>query len=339
MNWAESAVSGAKFVRVWRGDGGRVVRTGSLPPGVDADVRAFIRDRAAFAWANAPESDGTGIDVAGIDAFLAARGLPVTPSVIMRRPAGAAYRAALGGRGYIFPALDSVLDQGSRLHLGVYVREIGMTLSLRLADPGTEPFLHAHLVHEKAHATVFPAEWLAELTGTRDTPGGRVNDWGVRMPRGGFAVLTAAGTSTGEFFEEGFAELTAAEYTRDVLDMPAGLWPDGKPMPARVATGPVPPQLAALPPGYVWQDQREQPYWSSAAFAAAGTELLIRARPPLREALIRARTESSGLRDVARLVSEVHPHLYERLRRAPYSSEGFAAALDDIRAATSAGSL
>jgi hypothetical protein len=59
----------------------------------------------------------------------------------------------------------------------------------------------------------------------------------------------------------------------------------------------------------------------------------VQTRPALREALIRARSEISGLRDVARLIDSVAPGLYRRIRQAPYSKEGFGAALD-VRAAT-----
>lgn len=332
MNQAESEARGARFIRVWRGADGRVTRTGELPPDAEADLRAWVRGRAAFAQANAPESDDTGIDVAGIDAFLAAKGLPGAPSVIMKRSAASAYRDVLADRGYTFFVLDTMLEWDRYHRLGAYFREIGMTLSLRAAGPVADAYMHPHLVHEKAHASSLPAEFAVELAGTRPAPGGGgARSWGVHMPRGGHAVLTTPGTSAGEFLEEGFAELMAAEYTRNLLGMPGGLWPEGRPLPAEIDGEPVPPQLATLPAGYVWQSENELPIWASAAFAAAGVELLIQARPSLYEALIRARSEVSGLRDAARLVGEVHPGLYRRLRRAPYSNEGFAAALDDVR--------
>jgi hypothetical protein len=206
-----------------------------------------------------------------------------------------------------------------------------MTLSLRAY--GNDAFMHAHLVHEKAHAFTLPAQFTAELTDLRAGPDGPVNAWDVHMPRGGHILQPDPDHAAGEYIEEGFAELMAAEYARDILGGD-GLWPEGRPMPPEIDGDPVPPQLATLPAGYVWQGENGLPICSSTSFADAGIELLVQARPALREALIRARSEISGLRDVARLIDSVAPGLYRRIRQAPYSNEGFGAALDDVRAVT-----
>jgi hypothetical protein len=88
-------------------------------------------------------------------------------------------------------------------------------------------------------------------------------------------------------------------------------------------------------PGRAWNTPRLEVSAPRPVHAGiAGIELLVQARPALREALIRARSEISGLRDVARLIDSVAPGLYRRIRQAPYSNEGFGAALDDVRAAT-----
>lgn len=321
-----------RLVRIWRDSDGRVVGAEDPDPGLAADCRRFLRDREAFARAAAPVSDDDGIDIAGIDAWLTGKGLPVPPAVIMRLDAATAYREALAGAGYTFASFDAVLGL-THDHLqisGAYLHEIGMVLSRRIKD--LHGYMHAHLVHEKAHAFTLPVIMTVESVGHHIGPDGHlIDDWDMQLPRVGLTMPTS-GPQLGNFFEEGFATLMAAEYTRDALGLPDELWPDQMPLPTGMDGCSVPPLLATLPAGYVWKSTTPGvPVWSATAFAAAGIELLAQARPALYEALIRARRHVQGLRDVARIVEEIHPGLYSRLRRAPYSTEGFTAALRDIR--------
>jgi hypothetical protein len=316
-------MSGPRFVRVGRDAAGRVRRGEELGAEIAADLLESVRARAAFARAAAPPSDDDGLRMARIDRFLAVRGLPTPPAVVMSPAAAASYREALARAGYTFAALDALLDWEKQGRAGFYVREIGMVLSYRAI--GMDAWTQVHLVHEKAHAFELPAEFTAELTGHRDGPGGPVNVWDVQMPRAGFIVASDLRRPPGEFLEEGFAAMLEAEYARDVLGG-EGLWE---------ASRPLPPPLAGLPRGYVWKSpHNNDPVYSSTAFAGAALDLLIQSRPALYQALIRARLEVGGLRETVRLINSVQPGLYRQLGRPEYrySDEGFGAGLDAVRA-------
>ena len=303
----------SRFVRV-HVVAGRVVADAALGSETAAHLTRWVLDRDKAVRELAPLSGDSGLNTGRVDAWLSAKGLTPPPAVVMGLSEARAYRQALAAAGHQIGLLDKMADWDGRHIAGVHVREAGLVLSYRAH--GMDEWTQAHLVHEKAHGCELPREFTARVT----AGGG----WELQLPRSGYNVRPPGGPETGAWVEEGWAAMLSAEYARDVLHG-AGLWPAGRTLPA---------DLAALPAGHAWESpDGPAPVCSITAFAGAGLEMLVTARPDLYDALVRARAQPAGLRDTARIINSVQPGLYQRLRRHEYSDEGLRAGLDDVRAA------
>lgn len=282
-----------RFTRIWRSPAGPRRAAGPVGAADTAGMREWTEARNRAALDLAPVPDNRGISTSRAQNWIRGLGLTARPCVIAGRDALQQYRRDLTAAGYGIPALDRLLDRGD---LGaVYSPEVRLVIACRNGEPAR--YLENVIVHELAHGTEnLIQEWTAE-----QLPG-PVPAWNLQILRGGFNVVSVQGTETGALLEEGFAELLAAEYTRDVLGG-EGL------LPARL----VPPHLAAIS-GHIWQTGPGAWTYSRSAPAAAAVKLLAEARPELRGALIRARTSPRALTDVARIINSIRPGLYREVK-------------------------
>lgn len=272
----------------------------------------YSRRQAMLELAPEDESGRAGVDVDRAQAYIAGKGLAVRDCIVTSPDELRRYRDRLAGAGYPMAALDAILDPGNPAG-AVSIPETGVIVALWVRDMPL--FSETLLVHELAHGSMsVPQEWAAE-----PYPDG----WLLWLPRSGFVVKPAPAAVTGDFLEEGFAQMLAGEYARDVLGG-EGLVPAGR----------IPARLADIP-GHVWESatQPDNPVHTGSAWAAAALQALTGARPGLYGALIRARREPAGLTEVAREIESVRRGLYRRLRAVPYTVDGFREGLAAVRGA------
>lgn len=176
-------------------------------------------------------------------------------------------------------------------------------------DNGTE-FTESIIAHELAHSSSIHTDMSAVMDYS-------INNLGVTRPRVGqlmtfpSAADPKEATRSGTFLEEGFAEYIRGRYISEILGLPGGLsglnqrtldkikWRD---------------YHLSIPSKYVYREGKDQVAIIASSAAGASLELLMEQDPDLLPAMIKARKNVDGLREVTTRVNGIEPGLYKKLR-------------------------
>ena len=257
------------------------------------DYRQQLREKMIGLLGENDESD---MDIAAADAFVAELGLADTQHQVVGPDFAAAANWRMHRRGYA--------EEGS---LGTYIAEADLAViyrDARLEELNGPGFTESYLVHEKLHGSAKPRQLES-----------RVQDEGTRVAalRLGQMALVQ-GEKRGAFIEEGFCDAGRAKFIIEKLKKPTGfveapeaieqyLMPNGDTLPMRTV----------LKYYAEKEDGTVDAAYNSPAVAGSAMMSLIENDPGLWDALIRARTETDGLREVARRIDAVKPGLYMQL--------------------------
>lgn len=257
-----------------------------------------------------------------VDNFLIDKGLSPSRAILLNPEDVPVFRQKLADFGWSHPLLDElgVERENGFTWMGGNFDDLGLVVMVRspqIEEANGTAYTEATLLHEKAHS----AHAFDDLIYTK--AGTNINYW---VPRHGHGIAAKAG-SEGAFFEEGFAELLAAEYMKEQMGMPNGVWDEDITVPTKTGDD--------LPGIYAWKVDDSKFLYANSAIAAHGLELLMVEKSELYQALLKARNSVEGLRQVAQVVDSVEPGLYPKLRKLSYSEAGFSEGLHDIKSALS----
>jgi hypothetical protein len=280
------------------------IRLSEAPPHVRKSVIEDLSKLQQLGGEMPSQDEGLEIELERIGNFFASRGLTVRPVTILTAESHADYVKRLGKAGFTWPALSGlgVPDEYGVTPTAVYVPPLRRIIALRPPGELTPEQLfelNRDLAHEAAHSTAVEEEMVYKEDDARKSRR-------YAHPRHGAVYLLGQAAGKGTFSEEAYAELLTADYTRNELGMPEGIWPlVDRPVPLGIKPfGNVP--AVYLQPG----KEPGRASMTIGALAAHGMELIIEERPELRSALDESRRTVEGRRQVARIIESVKRGLY-----------------------------
>lgn len=259
---------------------------------LSADRAALIEDLEAL-----PE-DREGLNINRVESFIRGLGLEIKPMLVLNKEHLGELQAVYvkNGEKSLAKCIAAVKD-GKIDRRGQYEALSDRVLIIRdpqlEAENGAE-YTEAIIVHELAHAS---NSYFTERYTKRGLLRKKVNSRPARV-----GLRLASDSRDKGFLEEGWACLIQMKYAREVLGARGGFG-DGKPL---FWGEDLPPEYYYTKNGKRW----EIPY----AHLAYAMQLLTEREPRLFDAMKRARTDTEGLRDVAKLIEGIRPGLYKQLR-------------------------
>lgn len=231
-----------------------------------------------------------------------------------------------------FPYAEKSFLEGAK---GMYIPELDIALVLRepnIEKENGESFTESLAVHELAHASSRHHGVLLNDFDQEDSE--------YRMPRVGF-LLKYDEKYPGGFFEEAFAELMLGEYLS--ICMPASV--QRCIAEALQHEGDISPETQAI----MFKNNRPElqvpiaykyiyfshgaPTFRAYAIVVAGMQLLFQKKPELKDFFLENRKSTDTLRTIARMIDEISPGLYLKLRQLKNSEEEFWRGYDMIQRA------
>jgi len=284
--------------------------TDEMPEHLEADKSRLL---------DSIDSRHEGLDIEQVNYFLGSYGLKPRESVIF-------YDEDIDQLKEVLPedrSFQTFLDDARGRRCGAYFPRYQTSLLRRPREyeaTNGPVVTEGFLVHELSHST-------SELASYKITDLG--DEIGISVPRCGQNV-SGEGKSWGNFFEEGFAEMMRAEYVKTFqgeaervklltrLGKPSESTLDASiPSSYRDLTYYIPLKYAYITP------DNNNVQISVTTMAGMGLELICKKEPRLWNALISARKEMSGLREVPKIINGLKSGLYTDLRALGYSREDF----------------
>lgn len=289
-----------------------ILRSPEMPRGVkkyqDAILETFPRRKV------------TGMDLERAEHFITSQGLEVAQYVVIEESDVPMLNYIVGGSGLLRGHFQDRAIWAPELQLAIYMKPPATPGSQKPNKYVAGSPLHreATLVHELAHGSGNFGEYI-------DVP----ND-GIYTPRSGF-LLTGIPYTHGKFLEEGFADMMRARYVSQyirkaqLISLAEKMYLE-QPGPEDTLAVPISDnRVTPLPVKYFYvaglENQPTIP--GHLPHAAYALELLIRKKPELGDAIVRARRTVAGLRKVAQILNEIQPGLYWTIQRTPDSEDDF----------------
>ncbi len=276
-----------------------------MPDEKETELIAFLGEAQRKLIEQFP-SDEEGLNLDRVNSFMDSLGLRIAPAVQLwseRSPA-------------LFEAISEATGlEESREQSGVYYAELDTAFVFRdrelEARNGSE-FTESLLVHELAHGS-----------SQHDSLRGVVRGSSISAvtPRLGQSVQPIDEGRKGVFIEEGFAEYVRGRYVTEVLGRTHGF--ADMPNEVSIATNPRDNFQVSVPSKYLHKTADGSPNVVTASYAGAAMDSLISRDPLLLPALVRARHDVDGLKEVAARIDAIDPGLYKKLRDDFNESDSF----------------
>lgn len=291
--------------------GAKALKAASAAPGVDKNIDNFLNSARQRVIDRFP-SNLEGINIERINDFFDGLSLETPPLIVLDREQEAEFEQAVAeAKGF----------RGDSRQLN----EVGgwfngdLDLAVVFRDSSTEflngpEYTESLIVHELAHGSGLQPDIRVEA------PREKEEKLAVHHTRVGQSVSrTTSDEKVGGFLEEAFAEQLRAKYVTDVLGKKNGLF-----RLADRAEGTVSYQYRAgrkrikanIPSKYAYFDLAAPSLAGihPASFAGAAIDELSAKDPELLPAMIKARGDVHGLREVAQRINAIKPGLYRELR-------------------------
>lgn len=258
-------------------------------------------------------SDTEGLDLASIDSFFDRYGLRKVTHIEV---AEAKYDDLIGaGLGADLFGSEVVEESA-----GFYVQAVELAFTNRneeLERRNGKGYTESIIVHEMAHGSAKPDDYMFRLTPELSKPG---------PARLGHIALGDSKVR-GNFVEEGWAEVVRARYMREALGMSDGFAPTGVEIDTIETVDGVSLPIHSIYRVHKMTDEGSDNEYEAGylhtSYAGAAMDFMISQDPGLWDALLSARHGVEGLREVARRIDAFQSGLYMELNRLQYTEGDF----------------
>lgn len=279
------------------------------------------------------ESNTEGLNMGRCNAFLASNGFTPKEALFFFESEYQTIRDRLQAAG--FERFHDFSDNSN----AVYYPELNLCFVNRDSEMETlnsPVYTEGLYIHEQFHASSGYNAFRYEKTG----PDSR----SVHVPRLGFSLRTEK-ENKGFFWEEAFADWYKGQYVGRYLDEEhkAKIWqriiPDkpGRSFEQTSAKVTTSGGDYTVPFPYLYWAAEGSPSFSISSIPAAALENIIQAHPEVMEAMLTARTDVDKLRELVRILDNILPGLYAKLRDLAYAEEDFVSGYLMVKQALEAG--